>query len=241
METSHRADDPVVRSLRDHVLEPLSTAADIVERERAEVDAERRAFARFGERVAGIETEAPSAAGQGQRQMLVDTSSNRTERLRSAFRESVMSVDHYEQRYDESLVEHVAAELSADVAAGFRRNSGAAFTEFYRSTLATAVEEAVDRRKRLCEQLEAEQSSLERSREALDELVGEYDESWSSPAAAGLEPELDDIAQERQALVQRRDPASGTDGHDLCTYVYGNADWTYPVLTAVTRFRTAVV
>ncbi|WP_049931143.1 DUF7260 family protein [Halosimplex carlsbadense] len=241
METSRRADDPVVRSLRDHVLEPLSTATEIVDREHAEVEAERRAFARFGDRVAGIETETPSASEPGQRQMLVDTPSNRTERLRSAFRESVMSVDHYEERYGESLVEHVAAELTADVAAGFRRNSGAAFTEFYKSTLTSAVANAVDGRERLCDQLDGERSSLEASRRALDDLVENCGGPWSETATVGIEPELDEIAQQRQALVQRRDPVSGTDGHDLCDYVYGNADWTYPVLTAITRFRTAVV
>jgi hypothetical protein len=55
-----------------------------------------------------------------------------------------------------------------------------------------------------------------------------------------FEGTLDDLAQSRQSLIQRRDPTSRTDGHDICEYLYRDAEWTYPVLTAVTRFRTTV-
>jgi hypothetical protein len=238
METSRQADDPVSRTLREHVLEPLSTAESLVESEHAEVEAERRAFVRFADRVGGIETVSRRPTGAGPARTLTGSPPRRVERVRSAFRETVMSVDHYDSVYGESLVEHAATELSADVATGFRRETGTRFTEFYKSTLVSAVEEAVSRRERLRDQLDEELAALDRGRENLEGILDRCD---GPGPVEGVESDLDDLAERRQALVQRRDPLSGTDGHDLCQYVYADAEWTYPVLTAVTRVRTAAV
>jgi hypothetical protein len=238
METSHRADDPVSRTLREHVLEPLSTAAEMVEAEHAEVEAERRAFARFADRVGGIDAVSGQPRGATPGQTLTGSPPRRVERVRGAFRETVMSVDHYDEVYGESLVEHAAAELSADVATGFRRESGTQFTAFYKSTLVSAVEGAVGWRERLCDQLDEELASLDRSRERLEAVLDRCDGPGPTES---VESDLDDLAERRQQLVQRRDPLSGTDGHELCGYVYADAEWTYPVLTAIARVRTAAV
>jgi hypothetical protein len=219
-------------------MEPLSTAEELVGAERAEVEAERRAFVRFGDRVGGLDAVSTRATGTTPTRTLTGSRPRRVERVRSAFRETVMSVDHYEEVYGESLVEHAAAELSADVATGFRREGGTQFTEFYKSTLVSAVEEAVGWRERLLEQLDGELASLDRSGETLEDLV----DRWDGPGPAGdLASDLDDLAERRQELIQRRDPLSGTDGHELCQYVYADAEWTYPILTAVARVRTAAV
>lgn len=241
MATSDRRDDPVLSSLREHVTRPLSTAIDIVETERGEVESERRAFSQFKERVAGIEAR---SAGREQPDMgvtLVETPSKRAERVRSAFRDTVMSVDHYDERYGESPVEHAAAELSTDVAPGFRRDAGTAFTEFYKLSLTAAVDDAVDQRERLCDLLDAERASLATSRRTLAELLDSFDRP-RIPARGDeeFEDRLDDLARTRQTLVHRRDPHMRAKGHELCGYLYGGPEWTYPVLTAVTRFRTAV-
>jgi len=239
METSHRADDPVSRTLREHVLAPLSTAEELVEAERTEVEAERRAFVRFADRVGGIEPVSGNTAGRTRQ--LTASSPQRVERVRGAFRETVMGVDHYDEVYGESLVEHAAAELSANVATGFRQDSGTRFTDFYKSTLISAVEQAVGWRERLRDQLDEELSSLEDSRAVLADVLDRCDGPGAGHQRETIESDLDDLAERRQALVQRRDPLSGTDGHELCGYVYADAEWTYPVLTAVARVRTAAV
>ena len=239
METSHRADDPVSRTLREHVLAPLSTAEELVEAERTEVEAERRAFVRFADRVGGIEP--VSGAPAGRTRPLTESEPRRVERVRGAFRETVMSVDHYEEVYGESLVEHAAAELSANVATGFRRDSGTRFTGFYKSTLVSAVEQAVGWRERLRDQLDEELSSLEECRAELVDVLDRCDGPGAGNGREAVEADLDELAERRQTLVQRRDPLSGTDGHELCRYVYADAGWTYPVLTAVARVRTAAM
>jgi hypothetical protein len=241
METSNQADDPVFRSLRDHVLGPLSTAEGVVEAEYAEVEAERRAFEQFADRLASIETISTARGGPGQPRTVVETSSQPVERLRSAFRETVMGVDHYEECYGEPLVAHAAAELSADVATGFRPESAAPFTEFYKTALSRAVDSAIEGRERYCDLLDDERASLETARETLSDLVDDAGGPGDPTRLRGeFESTLDDLARERQALIQRRDPTSRTDGHEVCAYLYREAEWTYPVLTAVTRFRTVV-
>jgi hypothetical protein len=241
MGTSNQVDDPVYRSLYDHVLGPLSTAEAVVEAEYAEVEAERQAFERFSDRLASIETVSTGRGGPGQPQTVVETSSRPVEGLRSAFRETVMSVDHYEEAYGEPLVAHAAGELSADVAAGFRRESAAPFTEFYKTTLSRTVESAIEGRARFCDLLDAERSALETGRETLVDLLDDAGGPGDPTRLRGeFEGTLDDLAQSRQSLIQRRDPTSRTDGHDICEYLYRDAEWTYPVLTAVTRFRTTV-
>ncbi|MEF8853687.1 MAG: hypothetical protein V5A44_07310 [Haloarculaceae archaeon] len=235
--------DVLSTSLAGHVLEPLSTAEGVVETEHAEVEAERRAFVRFSERVAGVETMTSPAGTAPAGRAVGDTRrSDATRRLRGAFRETVMSVDHYERVYGESLVEHAAAELSPEAAAGLSRDGTVPVTELYKRTLNAAIETAIDGRESFCDQLEDELTSLAESRDALVTLLDRCD----GPTVPGrhrgdVASGLEDLAERRQATVQRRAPASRVDGHDLCDYIYADESWTYPVLTAVTRFRTATV
>lgn len=235
--------DVLSASLSEHVLEPLSTAEQVAETERAEVEAERRAFVRFGERVAGVETMTSSSGTAPARRAVATTGrSDATERLRQAFRETVMSVDHYERVYGETLTEHAAAELSPEAAAGLAHDGAVPVTELYRTTLTAAVEEATARRESFCDQIDDELTSLAESREALVTLLDRCD----GPTVPGrhrgeIASGLEALAERRQATVQRRAPASHVDGHDLCDFLYADESWTYPVLTAVTRFRTATV
>jgi hypothetical protein len=90
--------------------------------------------------------------------------------------------------------------------------------------------------------VETEQESLDSSRSALDALLPTRD----GPHIVASNPDdvqsrLDELARGRQRVVQRRYAGSRADCHDLCQYLYGEFDWTYPVLTAVTRFRDGMV
>jgi len=242
MDTTRRADDAVVASLRDHVLTPLETATEAIEQEYEEVRAECRAFEEFKGRVAAVETTSQSPTAPRPRSYTREARPRAAERLRSAFRETVMSVDHYEKTYGESLGEHVSAELSADVATVFREDSPTPFSELGKTALTAATESAFEQRERFLAVLDAEQRSVEAARETLSELVDTYGRPNGSGVGRGdAAARLDDLAETRQETVQSRNPMSRTDGHDLCSYLYRDADWTYPVLTAVARFRQSTV
>lgn len=232
---------PLEESLRSHVLAPLATAESVLDQEYEEVDAERRAFEEFRGRVAGIETITTESAVPATRAPLTEHRSRAPERVRSAYRETVMDVDHYEQMYGESLVENVAAELSNDIAAGLGRDAHLQFTPLFKRTLLTAVDSAIDQRETFCTILAGERESLSRSRDGLLAILDELD-GTHVPATNGTHftDALDEIASQRQETFAGQTASPRTNGHDLCAYLYENCDWTYPVLTAVTRLRGAV-
>jgi hypothetical protein len=241
MSDTEQVGPPPGESLQRHVLEPLATAESTLETEYEEVTAERRAFEQFKKRVAGIETVSDTAAKTTTRRSLNEKQSRGAERIRSAFRETVMDVDHYDDVYGESLVEYAAAELSPDIAAGLRRDVHLQFTHLYKRTLLAAVETAIEQRETVCTTLASERKSLARNRDRLRALLDELD---GTRVPAGTRAEftdaLDEIASQRQEAVASRTGSPRTDGHDLCAYLYAECAWTYPVLTAVTRLRGAV-
>jgi len=242
MGATRRTEDSVAASLRDHVSGPVSTAEAVVAREYEEVDVERRAFQEFEGRVAGIDTVSMSRSTlASQRPGLVQARPRSAERVRSAFRETVMSVDHYDEVYGESLDEHFAAELSPDLLAGLQQDAGSQFTDLYKRTLLGAVGTAIEQRETFCDILDNESASLERSGAALDAIVDELDGTRVPPQARTEFTEaLDDVARRRQETFAGRTSSPRTDGHDLCSYLYEDCEWTYPVLTAVTRLRGTV-
>jgi hypothetical protein len=232
---------PPEESLRRHVLAPLATAESVLDQESEELDAERRAFKQFKTRVAAVETVSTASAVPATRAPLHENRSRAAERVRSAFRETIMSVEHYDDVYRESLIEHAEAELSTDIAAGLRRDAHLQFTHIYKGALLSAVGSAIDQRETFSASLEDERESLSWSRDELRALLDELD-GTRVPASVGANftDALDEIAYHRQEMFAGRTASTHTDGHDLCAYLYTDCAWTYPVLTAVTRLRGAV-
>jgi hypothetical protein len=232
---------PPEQSLRRHVLAPLETAESVLDREYEEVNAEKQAFEQFRGRVAAVETVTNASAVPTTRAPLHETRSRAAERVRSAYRETVMDVDHYDDVYGESLVENVVAELSDELAAGLRRDAHLQFTPLFKQTLVAAVDSAIDQRETFCTILDGERESLSWSRDELRVFLDELD-GTRVPASVGANftDALDEIACHRQETFAGRTASPRTDGHDLCAYLYTDCAWTYPVLTAVTRLRGAV-
>lgn len=230
-------------SLRDHVLSPVATAERRVNDEHSELIAERHGYERFKDRLRGIETvtQTESRAGPSTR-TYVASQSRPIECIRSAFRETVMSVDHFEEVYGESLDEHVATELSPEVTALLENPQATTFTEQAKTVLLTAVQRAINERHLFIEILEWEQESLTESRRTLTDLLAEQDgprvPEWYR---SEFETTLDELAARRQETLQERPTTARMNGHDLCTYLYQREDWTYPVLTALARFRRTVM
>jgi hypothetical protein len=230
--------------LRSYVLTPLTVAEQTAEREYTEIGTERLAFERFRDCLDSVDTEeaSHSTAVPRDRSVRVEERSQAVEQVRDEFRETVMSVDHYDELYGESLDEHVSAELSMDAAVCLKQARVGRFTDFHRTALANAVETAIDGRATYGEMLETERESLAAARTALTRKLDEYDTVFVSDSLrCDLESTLDEIATNRQETVQRQCPRTRTDGHEFCAYLYHDADWTYPVLTALARFRQSAI
>ena len=161
MGTASRPESALSGMTRKHVLSALETAHTRAEREYEEVEAERRAYAQFKERVSGINTGPTSPAQSMTAVCSVETSGRHSaERVRSAFGATVMNVDHYDELYGESLDEHVAAELSPEIATLFQPEQTTAFTEPAKTVLIAAVDRAVSQRDVVLDTIEREQIHL---------------------------------------------------------------------------------
>lgn len=231
------------REVRERVLAPVRNARGRVETERSEVVAERRAIEAFVERVESLSTALRADAGaRTPRTGTVALGTNAPDAdlaaVRSAYRETIMAVDHYDAAYGDSLPESLAAEFGPELAVAIGDGAGGTFTPQLRGALLEAAAESLDDRATFVEALDGELASLRAAESALEELLERADRGDERGGAAvdGLES----IASGRQERLGRRPGVSRMDGHDLCSYLYAGADWTYPVLAGVARFRAAL-
>ncbi|MGB9965668.1 DUF7260 family protein [Halobacterium hubeiense] len=236
---SERNPQYFVHSLRQYVLAPLSTASRLVETERAEVVAELDAYETFRDRLREIDPapSTPPDAGLPGR----DTTSDRIERVRDAYRDTVLSTPHYDESYGEPLVAHLGREFGAGIADAFRPDSAVSFTAPYKRTLEARTTGSIRMRRDFVDTLDAEAESIEDARGDLSTVFAALDTTiipeWHCES---FTDDLDAVAQRRQQTIQRRDSVPQFDEHSLCALLYDDEPWTYPVLTAVARTREAV-
>jgi hypothetical protein len=232
-----RSGEQVPQRLRRHILAPILRAEDLATAEREEVEAEIRAFRTFLDRLSDIEATRTATPTPATRSLSHAEAANTGERLRTAYEETVMSLAHFDRVYDESLAEHVARELSPQLLPVFDPGANA-FTEVYRQTLRSAVEDSIADRERFVSVLEDEVAALDTARARLRSVL----DSGGRPGTAGDRRDtIDELARDRQEALGLRPSLVQLDGHECCEYVYESECWTYPVLTAVARLRENVV
>lgn len=243
MSDAEREQNPqyFVRSLQQYVLAPVSTAARVVDEERTEVRAERDAYREFSERLAAIDSAPPTPPDRATRFTSDTATTDRIQRVRTAFRETVLDTPHYDDVYDESLLEHLAGEFGPEVADGLRPESSMSLSAPYKQKLGVKTARALSRRDNFLDTLDDEARSIESARSALAEVFGPLDTTiipeWHCES---FTERLDDVARHRQRTIRERDSVPQFDEHSVCTLLYDDEPWTYPVLTAVARTRETV-
>lgn len=210
-------------------LDPIDAARERLDRERHELAAEAAAFGTFAECVEEVSPDRPSA-GTLRAPLVERQQSDAAARLREAYGETVIAVDHYDRVYDEPLAENVAAELGPDVADLFRPEVDVAFAPGFKEALLAAVETARSERTALLAALEAEQESLRTARRDLDAIA-------SGRGSDDAVDRIDAVAADRQRHLHSHSLPNRIDAHDLCEYLYADLDATYPVLSAVATVR----
>ncbi|MFC7187277.1 DUF7260 family protein [Halorubrum yunnanense] len=243
-------------------------AVDADQRERRRVVAERDAFESFADRVSALDpapTRATASGFDGTMAAVrtVDSVGGDDVRLRrvlAAYRDTVMSVPHYREEYDETIPESLAAELGPDTAAALASNgtlSAASQSALVRrsrraadarSTLADGIGEEIE----ALRAFESDLSGVDRRRrrllEHLDGVSGPGTDAaidvWER--LDGLEDECDEVAAKRQEALSDppMTPASATDpGEDRAfyEYLYGPTDGPrYPVLAQVSELAERI-
>lgn len=228
--------------LHKHVLGPLSAAETIVERERTEVAGERDAFDEFATRAEGIAPAVEASATLPLGTEPVSPSTQPTSELRRAYRETVMSVSHFDEVYGETIEENASAELGPELAELFQPSSGVSFSAHHRTLLITGATQQARERAAFCDLLESEADSIRSMHQSLTALLETLDTSivpgWYREQ---FEERLDEILVDRQSTLYERSIPSSYESRTLCEYLYGDEPWTYPGLTAVARLLDSVV
>lgn len=231
-------------------LTPLVATERILDRERREIRREQEALETFADRIdridAGVVDRSSSTlpvAHSTRGSVVTQTSTPPVRRqIRTAYRETVMDVPHYDEVYGESFEESVVAELGPDVARALTSPTAASAPTVVRGVLAK-VAEAIDRRDSMLETLASEAASLDAVRgdlrDVADVLSGHSDGVPASDARA-IRKTLDDVVTRRQAALRSASLPEHVDAHGLCAYLYGDEAWTYPVLHASASLRSLV-
>lgn len=216
-------------------LSPIREALDIVETEREEIQAELDAFTAFRRTVASIQTRT-SQPSSGALPVGSDPSVPHLETIRASYRDTVMDTQHYDDMYDESMVENWTEEFGPELAAWV--SSENPVTPEFKSSLLTAVDRCRHDRATALEVLEAERASLSDSYAHLETVLDEVFHERSNneiqaDARHHLERECQAVIENRQEVINNQQSLARLDGHELCTYLYRSTHWEYPVLTVV--------
>lgn len=225
----------------------LRRAHDECDRERDRLLAERRAFERFERRVESAEAVEPTGAevggGVATRGHAYD--GDGLSAVESAYRETVMSVEHYEADYGEALRENMAAELGPDVAGAVL--DGRVLHPQLKAAIVSKCREAREHRTAVLRDVDDEVEALETAHEELDRVESSVERLDGTPlleksfedlrreyeTLGDLAADCETVVAQRQATVAERDPSPNPDeGHDFHAYLYEPLDVSYPVLSA---------
>lgn len=226
----------------------LDRAMEIVQSEIDILTAERDAFDDFLARLADISTDhldvSPTDVGTAGA-TVVDQSqpTSNLEAVRTAYRETVMAVPHYESEYGESFVEHLGAEVDATLASQIAH--GTVLTEPVLAALRAATEDGRSNRHDLIAELQRERDSLTQVVSTLTEierqthrigtqLPADTQDSLGAELTA-LETRCADLANTRQQTIHGRAATawSGVDEDSLLRYLYADLETETPALSAI--------
>lgn len=237
----------------------VERALEVVEAETALLQRERNAFERFLRRVEQVQVgtaaggsvgrTAPegSGAAPAQATLVASDAPDGLREVRTAYRQTVMAVSHYDREYGESLAEHAAAELGEPVAA--QLVSGAAPATVVKRAVVGAAREARDSRKELvavlgreCDSLQGVKTDLGDLEQSVYELGRRVTEATRSSELAAIDADLGaaeqrctDLLNRRQKLVHGRSAAavSGVEADSLVRYLYAGLETHCPALADI--------
>lgn len=219
----------------------LEDAGRVLERERRHLADERSAFARFRDRLEGLDPDA--SLGEARARTVRDDRG--VSRVREAYAETVMAVPHYRERFDEPFGAHVAGELSPELAVALGRDDR--LRPYLKRSLSTAVDAAIRGRTTLLAVVADEREDLEALADRLEGIDAEREAIVGQPIdrmefnalrlsrrrLRGLAERCDELAGARQTTIREgRRFAPGT-GDELGEYLYADCASGYPFLSAI--------
>lgn len=246
---------------RERVAETFDALRASLRAERRRTEAERRAFETFADRVddlkfAGVGPDASldGGVGDGHGTTVVSgghagaAADDPTERIRRAYKETVMAVSFYDEEYGDDYAESLRAEFGPAVATALTDPDCVGRTA--KSAVTAAVERAIREREQLVATCERERESVDDAAHALQPVAAELDglpspDPESDPFGtlearwkrlAVLRERCDTAAADRQSAIDERRSRHDLpiDAPDICAYLYEPQDSVYPILAVCT-------
>ena len=234
----------------------VRSAITVVETDYERTTTERDAFASFLQRISDLDVSAvdlqPNHAHQAPTQTLATPETpghaeSQLERVRNAYRETIMSVPHYDEDYGDSLPESLAEEFGPEIATAILTSDQ--LTPHLQNQLIGATHHVRESRHALLQGLENEHSALKTADENLTRLGADLDDVFSAQSFHAWpdedlatardclhtrQQECDEFAADRQAtLREQRIPGTHHVDHEFAQYLYESLSVTYPVLTDI--------
>jgi len=221
----------------------ISAAITQVEIEQSRLSDEQTAFERFRARIEEI---APDQAVPKERLIGYEqqTSARTLATVREAYAETVMSVPHYDEDYDDTYEQSIHAEFGPEIAVLLTQSNQ--FTPATKSTLLAGVDEAIDQRTEFKKVSQRELKSLRSAAAEVEPISNtltslsttDFDSASFGALDAYLHQtdvlitDCDEIAKQRQQELAKieRSWQSAASSLDLTAYFYQSLPVTHPVL-----------
>jgi hypothetical protein len=221
----------------------IEEARSLVTREHDRTAIELDAFTEFERKLSGIEATRSVPTSGNMVAMASESPDRQFEQVQNAYRETVMSVPHYDSEYDEPLEVNMTAELGEEVAAAVV--DGTRFTGQLKQGLMAQCNEARRCRAELLTTLDREEQRLVDAKADLSDIESALDaETPESPRNLSF-PELSDRWERlggvedrcRDLLDDYATTRRNTPGErpEFREYVYRSLPSEYPVLSDGTR------
>lgn len=226
----------------------IREALPVVREERSRTATEQEAFTRFARVVSRLDAPGPAVqlgVGRGATSVVSASAAPRSRGLdavRSAYEDTVLAMDHYEEEYGEPLAEHMRQELGEEVATAVEQNQQ--LTQPLQQALVARAREAAVDRERLMTQLDHELEALKAADDELTAVADAVDEAAARPLEGRDFSELTDewhrlgeLESRLRRLLSRRQEARRPTGFDgagapsLNDYLYQPLETSFPVLS----------
>lgn len=230
----------------------VRAALAALRREREAIAAEQDALSAFATRIEELPAAGPAPTVEGGGVGVVSATKSQPRgmaKVREAYRETLMDVEHYDRDYGESLPENLANELGDGVAGAVLANDG--LSPQIKRALLQSAEEGHTRRDRYLETLDRERERLDEAGDSLETAAacceaadGDRLRRRSFEELQDRYERLDDGRETLTATLQQRQTQlqegvtfgwQRCDSESVYRYLYRNIDATYPVLADGTR------
>lgn len=217
----------------------IPEARSEVNAERERVTAEQNAFTAFQREVSEIEAMQPAPKRITVRSTRTESASTQVGQIKDTYRETIMSVPHYEIEYDEPIEANMTAELGAEMATAIL--DGQRFTQQVKRRLILQCGEAREHRKRLLVVLNREQRRLDNAETELRAVLSDFESEATELDSHHTFSELSDtwtrlgkVKKRCREFIETHPAAHGNGPYnrpEFPGYVYSSLSTRHPVLS----------